>query len=84
MSVKKFASDVIKEGKKVRWPKRDVLIPTIITVVVVMVFFAIILYLEDLAGNNLIEILRNAFSGFNNGGLSDINDITDSFTEANL
>ncbi len=63
MGVKKFATEVVNEGKRVRWPKRDVLIPSIITVVVIAAFFAIILYVEDLAGNQLIEILKNAFSG---------------------
>ncbi len=63
MGVKKFATEVVNEGKRVRWPKRDVLIPSIITVVIVAAFFAIVLYVEDLAGNQLIEILKEAFAG---------------------
>lgn len=62
MGLKKYASDVVKEGKRIRWPKRDVLIPAIITVVVVAVFFGIMLLLEDWAGNTLLEILRDAFA----------------------
>lgn len=63
MGLKKYAEGIVKEGKRVRWPKRDVLIPAIVTVVVVAVFFGIMLLLEDWAGNTLLDILKNAFSG---------------------
>ena len=63
MGVRKFTGEVIKEGKRVRWPKRDVLIPAIIVVVVIAVLAALLLYVEDLAGNKIIDILDNAFSG---------------------
>lgn len=72
MGLKKFTKGVIKEGKRVRWPKRDVLIPTIITVVVVAVFFGLILFAEDWAGNSLIEILKNAFSSLKKGSSSNV------------
>lgn len=62
MGAKKYAAEVIKEGKRVRWPKRDVLIPAIIVVVVIAVVAALILYVEDLAGNRLIQILKDAFA----------------------
>ena len=67
MGLKQFSKGVIKEGKRVRWPKREVLIPAIITVVVVSVFFGLILFAEDWAGNSLIEILKNAFSSLKKG-----------------
>ncbi len=63
MGLKKFSSEVVKEGKRVRWPKRDVLIPSIIVVVIIAVFFSIILFLEDLAGNSLLEALKSTFNG---------------------
>jgi preprotein translocase SecE subunit len=62
MGLKKFTGEVVKEGKRVRWPKRDVLIPSIIVVVVIAVFFALLLMLEDAAGLRLIEILKDAFA----------------------
>jgi len=62
MGLKKFTGEVIKEGKRVRWPKRDVLIPSIVTVLVIAVFVGLILWLEDWAGNSLLEVLKNAFS----------------------
>ena len=61
MGLKKFTGEVIKEGKRVRWPKRDVLVPAIITVLVIGIFVGIILWLEDWAGNSLLEVLKNAF-----------------------
>ena len=67
MGLKRFAAGVIKEGKRVRWPKRDVLIPAIIVVVIITVIAALILYVEDLAGNRLIQILKDAFSSMNGG-----------------
>ncbi|MBR0295423.1 MAG: preprotein translocase subunit SecE [Bacilli bacterium] len=68
MGVKKYVGEVIREGKRVRWPKRDVLIPAIIVVVIITVVAALILYVEDLAGNRLIQILRDAFAGMKSGG----------------
>ena len=67
MGAKKYISDVVKEGKRVRWPKREELIPAIIVVVIVSVFFALILYVEDLAGNKIIDILKDAFAGMGAG-----------------
>ena len=63
MGLKSYAKGVVKEGKRVRWPKRDVLIPSIIVVVIIAVVAALILFGEDAAGNKLIQILKDAFSG---------------------
>ncbi len=62
MGLKKFTAGVIKEGKRVRWPKRDVLIPSIIVVIVIATLFGLILFAEDWAGNTLIQTLKNAFT----------------------
>ncbi len=63
MTPKKYVKEVIKEGKRVRWPKRDVLIPTIIVVIIIAGIAALFLSLEDLAAGRLIQILRDAFGG---------------------
>ncbi|MCR4911387.1 MAG: preprotein translocase subunit SecE [Bacilli bacterium] len=55
-------SGVIKEGKRVRWPKKDVLIPSIIVVVVIAGVVGLLLFAEDLAGKKLIDILSDAFA----------------------
>ncbi len=65
MGLKNYAKGVVKEGKRVRWPKRDVLIPSIVVVVVIAVLAALILFAEDAAGNRLIQILKEAFGGGN-------------------
>ena len=63
MTPKKYMSEVVKEGKRIRWPKRDVLIPTIIVVVLIAGIAALFLSLEDLASGRLIQILKDAFGG---------------------
>ena len=63
MTPKKYVQEVVKEGKRIRWPKRDVLIPTIIVVVLIAGIAALFLSLEDLAAGRLIQILKDAFGG---------------------
>ena len=63
MTPKKYVSEVVKEGKRIRWPKRDVLIPTIVVVVIIAGIAALFLSLEDLAAARLINILKDAFGG---------------------
>ena len=62
MGLKKFALGVIKEGKRVRWPKKEVLVPSIIVVVIITVIMGLLLFAEDAAGKKLIDILSDAFS----------------------
>ncbi len=64
MGVKKFVGEVIKEGRRVRWPKRDQFIPTFVAAVVICAFCALVLSLEDLAAGSLIGQLRQLFSSF--------------------
>ena len=62
MSLKRYASGVVKEAKRVRWPKRDILIPAIIVVIIIAAVTGLLLFAEDLAGKKLIDILSDAFS----------------------
>ena len=62
MGVKKFAGEVIKEGKRVRWPKRDVLVPSIIIVVIIAAVVGLILTGEDALGKGLIDVLKKTFN----------------------
>ena len=61
MKLGRAISGVIKEGKRVRWPKKDILIPSIIVVVVIALVVGLLLFAEDLAGKKLIDILSEAF-----------------------
>ena len=61
MGLKSYFKGVVKEGRRVRWPKREVLIPSIIVVTVIAVLAALILFAEDAAGNRLIQMLKDAF-----------------------
>ena len=62
MGVKKFTQEVVKEGKRVRWPKRDVLVPSIIIVVIIAAVVGLILTGEDALGKGLIDVLKNTFN----------------------
>jgi len=61
MNIKKYSSEVVREGRRVRWPKREELIPTIIVVLSISIFAALALSLEDLLVGELLKQLRNAF-----------------------
>jgi len=58
-----YTRQVAKEAKRIRWPKVNILVPTIITVLVISIVFALILTLEDLAAGTLLQQLKAAFSG---------------------
>ena len=59
----KYMKEVAKEGKRIRWPKREILLPTIVVVICISVFVALFLTLEDLTAGSLINQLRNVFGG---------------------
>ena len=61
MGLKKFAVGVVKEGKRVRWPKREVLFPSILVVIIIAGLTGLLLFGEDVAGKRLIDILSEAF-----------------------
>jgi len=64
VSPAQYTRQVVKEAKRVRWPKSRVLLTTIITVVIISVFFALLLSLEDLAAGTLLKQLKEAFKGW--------------------
>lgn len=61
MGLKSYAKGVVKEGKRVRWPKRDVLISSIVVVVLITTIAGLLLFAEDVAGKRLIDILKESF-----------------------
>jgi len=63
MNPHKYLKEVVKEGKRVRWPSRDKLWPAIAVVLVIAVFAAIILACEDLLAARIISMLKEAFGG---------------------
>ena len=66
MGVRKYTKEVIKEAKRVRWPKRDVLLLALVTTLVICIFAALILRLEDLVAGELLKALKEVFKGFKN------------------
>lgn len=59
----KYCKEVIKEGKRVRWPSREKLIPAVAVVIFIAAFAAIFLALEDLTAASIINQLKAAFGG---------------------
>ena len=57
----KYTKEVIKQGKRIRWPKREQLIPAITVVIAISVFAAIFLSLEDYTAGSLIQQIKAAF-----------------------
>ena len=62
MTPGKYIGEVVKEGKRVRWPKRDVLVPAFIVVVVIAALVGLILMGEDALGKGLIDVLKKTFN----------------------
>lgn len=63
MGVRKYTKEVIKEGKRVRWPKKEIFLAALVTTLVICIFCALVLRLEDLAAGELIKALKNIFKG---------------------
>lgn len=59
----KYMKEVVREGKRVRWPKKDELFPKIAVVIIIAVVVALFLALEDLVAYRLIDQLTDAFGG---------------------
>ncbi len=76
MGVKKYTQEVIKEGKRVRWPKKDQFIPAFVTALVICAFCALVLSLEDLAAGSLIGQLKQLFSGLKSSSTSSSEETT--------
>ena len=62
MGVKKFTQEVIKEGKRVRWPKMNVLAPAFLVVVLIAAIVGLLLMGEDALGKGLIDVLKKTFN----------------------
>ncbi len=59
----KYCKEVAREGKRVRWPKRETLFPTIAVVIAITLFACLFIVLEDLTANSIINQLKAAFGG---------------------
>ncbi len=59
--IRRYASGVIKEGRRVRWPKRDELFTSILVVVIIAIIASLILFLWDWLGNTLIQAINGSF-----------------------
>ena len=62
-----YFKGVGREAKRVRWPKKDQLLPSIAVVLCIVIFAALFLSLEDLAANTIIEQIKEAFKNLQEG-----------------
>jgi preprotein translocase SecE subunit len=63
MGARKYVGEVVKEGKRVRWPKRDVFLPALISIIIITVVAALVLTFEDWITATLLSKLRELFQG---------------------
>ena len=61
MKLRKFFQEVSREAKRVRWPQTNAFVTSILIVIVITVFSAFVLTLEDLAVAQLLGEIRAAF-----------------------
>jgi preprotein translocase SecE subunit len=61
MNLRKFVQEVGREAKRVRWPETNALTISIFIVIVITVFSAFALTLQDLAVAELLGQIRAAF-----------------------
>lgn len=64
MWISKYTKEVVREGKRVRWPNGEAFWPAFAVVLIISVFAALVLVLEDNAAAELLKALENAFKGF--------------------
>ncbi|HKM11479.1 MAG: preprotein translocase subunit SecE [Bacilli bacterium] len=64
MGLRKYTKEVIKEGKRVRWPKRQDFLMAVTTVLAITIIAALILTIENLAAGRLLGTVEEAFQIF--------------------
>ncbi|MFA6754977.1 MAG: preprotein translocase subunit SecE [Bacilli bacterium] len=58
-----YFKGVTREARRVKWPTKSNFLPAISVVLVITIFAAIFLSIEDLASATIINQLRSAFEG---------------------
>lgn len=56
-----YFKGVFKEGRRIKWPKKEVFFGALSVVLCITIFAAIFLSLEDFAANTILDELRKAF-----------------------
>ena len=59
--IKKYFINVIKEAKRVKWPKITILYYSVVVVFVISLIFAFFLSIEDLAAGIIFKQLKKIF-----------------------
>ena len=62
MGVRKYTSEVIAEGKRVRWPTREQIIPVFGAVLLIASIAGILLLIFDMGAVELLKTIKDAFA----------------------
>ena len=55
MWISKYTKEVVREGKRVRWPNGEAFWPAFAVVLIISIFAALVLVLEDNAAAELLK-----------------------------
>lgn len=56
-----YIAGVVKEGKRVRWPSRETMLTSLVIVIVITVFTALWLTLDNFVVAKLLKALEDTF-----------------------
>ena len=65
MGASKYVKEVVAEGRRVRWPKRDQVLPVFGIVLLIIAIAGILLLIFDVGANRLLDMIREAFQSLN-------------------
>jgi len=61
MGLKKYTKEVVAEGRRVRWPKREEVLPVFGIVLLIATIAGILLLIFDVGATRLLKMIRDAF-----------------------
>ena len=61
MGASKYVKEVVAEGRRVRWPKREQVLPVFGVVLLIAAIAGILLLIFDVGTNQLLKMIRDSF-----------------------
>ena len=61
MGAVKYVKEVVAEGRRVRWPRREQVLPVFGVVLLIAAIAGILLLLFDVGANQLLDMIKDAF-----------------------
>lgn len=63
MGIRKYTKEVINEGRRVRWPKKEQILPIFGAVLLIGAIAGILLLVFDLGAAKILQTIKDAFEG---------------------